>query len=136
LGNFLLTEGRSNRSGLDFLIAWSFSVSRNGPMVNLNSLSGDHFRTALALDLSRAAKIKTHQHIVNVASKRFREKGLAGIGIADLMKEVGLTVGGFYKHFDSRETIWWPKQSPLRWDAGSAGWLPLQHAARRSATKR
>jgi TetR/AcrR family transcriptional regulator, transcriptional repressor for nem operon len=54
---------------------------------------------------SRAAKIKTHQRIVNVASKRFREKGLAGIGIADLMKEVGLTVGGFYKHFDSRDDL-------------------------------
>ncbi|MDQ1408633.1 MAG: TetR/AcrR family transcriptional regulator, transcriptional repressor for nem operon, partial [Acidobacteriaceae bacterium] len=38
-------------------------------------------------------------------SKRFREEGLAGIGIADLMKEAGLTVGGFYKHFKSRDDL-------------------------------
>ena len=37
--------------------------------------------------------------------KRFREKGLAGLGIAELMKEAGLTVGGFYKHFDSRDEL-------------------------------
>ena len=38
-------------------------------------------------------------------SKRFREEGLAGVGIADLMKAAGLTVGGFYKHFDSRDDL-------------------------------
>jgi TetR/AcrR family transcriptional repressor of nem operon len=54
---------------------------------------------------SKAEKEKTHQRIVAIASKRFREKGLAGIGIADLMKEAGLTVGGFYKHFDSRDAL-------------------------------
>jgi TetR/AcrR family transcriptional repressor of nem operon len=51
---------------------------------------------------SKAQKNKTHERIVAIASKRFREKGLAGFGIAELMKEAGLTVGGFYKHFDSR----------------------------------
>src|SRR5712672_2024560 len=54
---------------------------------------------------SKAQKAKTHERIVAIASKRFREKGLAGIGIADLMKEAGLTVGGFYKHFDSRDAL-------------------------------
>lgn len=54
---------------------------------------------------SRADKAKTHERIVALASRRFREKGLAGIGIADLMKEAGLTVGGFYKHFDSRDDL-------------------------------
>jgi len=54
---------------------------------------------------SRSAKAKTHKRIVDIASKRFREKGLAGIGIADLMKEAGLTVGGFYKHFNSRDDL-------------------------------
>ena len=42
---------------------------------------------------SRAEKEKTHKRIVKFAAKRFREKGLAGLGIAELMKEVGLTVG-------------------------------------------
>jgi TetR/AcrR family transcriptional regulator, transcriptional repressor for nem operon len=54
---------------------------------------------------SRAQKEKTHKRIVAIASKRSREKGLAGFGIADLMKEAGLTVGGFYKHFDSRDEL-------------------------------
>src|SRR5258707_11199679 len=54
---------------------------------------------------SKSAKAKTHERIVTVASKKFREKGLAGIGIADLMKEAGLTVGGFYKHFKSRDAL-------------------------------
>jgi TetR/AcrR family transcriptional repressor of nem operon len=54
---------------------------------------------------SQAQKEKTHKRIVSIASKRFREKGLAGFGIAELMKEAGLTVGGFYKHFDSRDEL-------------------------------
>jgi len=54
---------------------------------------------------SKAHKTRTHKRIVAIASKRFREKGLAGFGIAELMKEAGLTVGGFYKHFDSRDDL-------------------------------
>jgi TetR/AcrR family transcriptional repressor of nem operon len=54
---------------------------------------------------SKAQKARTHKRIVAIASKRFREKGLAGFGIAELMKEAGLTVGGFYKHFDSRDEL-------------------------------
>jgi TetR/AcrR family transcriptional repressor of nem operon len=54
---------------------------------------------------SKAQKTRTHKRIVSIASKRFREKGLAGLGIAELMKEAGLTVGGFYKHFDSRDDL-------------------------------
>src|ERR1700720_780273 len=54
---------------------------------------------------SKAEKAKTHKRIVAIASRRFREEGLAGIGIADLMKEAGLTVGGFYKHFNSRDAL-------------------------------
>src|SRR6202011_5209068 len=54
---------------------------------------------------SKAQKARTHKRIVKLASKRFREEGLAGIGIAELMKEAGLTVGGFYKHFDSRDDL-------------------------------
>jgi len=54
---------------------------------------------------SKAQKKRTHKRIVSIASRRFREKGLAGFGIAELMKEAGLTVGGFYKHFDSRDDL-------------------------------
>jgi TetR/AcrR family transcriptional repressor of nem operon len=54
---------------------------------------------------SRAEKEKTHKRIVKIASRKFREEGLAGVGIAELMKEAGLTVGGFYKHFGSRDDL-------------------------------
>jgi TetR/AcrR family transcriptional repressor of nem operon len=54
---------------------------------------------------SRAEKTETHKRIVKIASKRFREEGLTGVGISELMKEAGLTVGGFYKHFDSRDKL-------------------------------
>lgn len=40
-----------------------------------------------------------------IASKRFREEGPAGIGIAGLMQEAGLNVGAFYEHFDSRDHL-------------------------------
>src|SRR4029077_15820100 len=55
--------------------------------------------------IPRLKKQKLIERIVAIASKRFREEGLAGIGIADLMKEAGLTVGGFYKHFKSRDAL-------------------------------
>ena len=54
---------------------------------------------------SKVEKAETHKRIVSIAAKRFREEGLTGIGIADLMREAGLTVGGFYKHFKSRDAL-------------------------------
>ena len=54
---------------------------------------------------SKSDKAETHARIVSVAAKRFRELGLEGIGVADVMKEAGVTVGGFYKHFDSRDEL-------------------------------
>jgi TetR/AcrR family transcriptional regulator, transcriptional repressor for nem operon len=54
---------------------------------------------------SQADKIATHQRILDIAARRFRERGIDGISIADLMKEAGLTVGGFYKHFNSRDEL-------------------------------
>jgi TetR/AcrR family transcriptional regulator, transcriptional repressor for nem operon len=54
---------------------------------------------------SREHKLETHLRIVKKASVRLRQKGAHGIGVADLMKEAGLTHGGFYAHFDSREAL-------------------------------
>ncbi|MGJ5138941.1 TetR/AcrR family transcriptional regulator [Bradyrhizobium oligotrophicum] len=50
-------------------------------------------------------KAETHARIVRKASVRLRERGAHGVGVADLMKEAGLTHGGFYAHFDSREAL-------------------------------
>ena len=54
---------------------------------------------------SQADKLATHQRIVEVAARRFREHGIDGISVGDIMKEAGLTVGGFYKHFESRDAL-------------------------------
>jgi TetR/AcrR family transcriptional repressor of nem operon len=54
---------------------------------------------------SKEHKQETHARIVRKASVRLREKGAHGVGVADLMKEAGLTHGGFYAHFASREAL-------------------------------
>jgi TetR/AcrR family transcriptional repressor of nem operon len=54
---------------------------------------------------SKEHKLETHARIVKKASVRLREKGAHGIGVSDLMKDAGLTHGGFYAHFDSREAL-------------------------------
>jgi TetR/AcrR family transcriptional regulator, transcriptional repressor for nem operon len=54
---------------------------------------------------SKEHKFQTHARIVKRASVKLREKGAHGIGVADLMKEAGLTHGGFYAHFDSRDAL-------------------------------
>lgn len=54
---------------------------------------------------SKEHKLETHARIVKKASVRLREKGAHGIGVADLMKDAGLTHGGFYAHFNSREAL-------------------------------
>jgi len=54
---------------------------------------------------SKEHKQETHERIVRKASVRLREKGAHGVGVADLMKEAGLTHGGFYAHFDSRDAL-------------------------------
>jgi TetR/AcrR family transcriptional repressor of nem operon len=54
---------------------------------------------------SKDHKAETHQRIVKNASVRLRERGAAGLGVAELMKEAGLTHGGFYAHFASRDAL-------------------------------
>jgi TetR/AcrR family transcriptional repressor of nem operon len=54
---------------------------------------------------SREHKAETHARIVKNASVKLRQKGAHGIGVADLMKDAGLTHGGFYAHFESREAL-------------------------------
>ena len=50
-------------------------------------------------------KTKTHQRIVKTASRQFRAQGLSGPGVARVMRASGLTVGGFYKHFRTRDDL-------------------------------
>ena len=50
-------------------------------------------------------KGKTRQRIVQAAASAFRKQGIADVGIAELMKRAGLTHGGFYAHFSSKEDL-------------------------------
>jgi TetR/AcrR family transcriptional repressor of nem operon len=52
-----------------------------------------------------AAKDVTHERIVAVAARAIRRSGYEGTGVADIMKEAGLTHGAFYAHFTSREAM-------------------------------
>jgi TetR/AcrR family transcriptional regulator, transcriptional repressor for nem operon len=50
-------------------------------------------------------KIETHQKIVKDASRRVRAEGLNGAGVAAVMRDTGLTHGGFYKHFANKDEL-------------------------------
>ena len=52
-----------------------------------------------------AAKEASHERIVSVAARAIRRSGYGGTGVADIMKEAGLTHGAFYAHFASREAM-------------------------------
>lgn len=55
--------------------------------------------------VSRAQAEENRQNVINVASRLFRQRGFDGIGLSDLMKGAGLTQGGFYKQFKSKEDL-------------------------------
>jgi TetR/AcrR family transcriptional regulator, transcriptional repressor for nem operon len=50
-------------------------------------------------------KAETRRHILEVASKRFRQDGISAAGIAGIMGEAGLTNGAFYPHFPSKDAL-------------------------------
>jgi AcrR family transcriptional regulator len=57
------------------------------------------------LNARTAAKEASHERIVSAAAKAIRRSGYDGTGVADIMKEAGLTHGAFYAHFESREAM-------------------------------
>ena len=50
-------------------------------------------------------KEASHERILEAAARAIRRSGYDGVGVADIMKEAGLTHGGFYAHFDSRDAM-------------------------------
>ncbi|MCO5064633.1 MAG: TetR/AcrR family transcriptional regulator [Rhizobiaceae bacterium] len=55
--------------------------------------------------VSRAKAAENRARVVETAGRLFREKGFNGIGVADLMKAAGMTHGGFYGHFRSKDDL-------------------------------
>jgi TetR/AcrR family transcriptional repressor of nem operon len=50
-------------------------------------------------------KRESHHRIVKVAVEEFRKRGVENVGVAEVMKRAGLTHGGFYSHFRSKEKL-------------------------------
>ncbi|WP_446744802.1 TetR/AcrR family transcriptional regulator [Silvibacterium acidisoli] len=54
---------------------------------------------------SREETAQTREHILKTASQEFRRGGIANTGVADVMAAAGLTQGGFYRHFESKDAL-------------------------------
>lgn len=54
---------------------------------------------------TREEAAETRRRAVETASRLYRERGIDATGIADVMSAIGMTVGGFYRHFDSKEAL-------------------------------
>jgi TetR/AcrR family transcriptional regulator, transcriptional repressor for nem operon len=57
------------------------------------------------MKVSKETMAEHREQIITAAARRFRECGFDGISVADIMKEVGLTHGGFYRHFSSKDEL-------------------------------
>lgn len=55
--------------------------------------------------VSREVMAQRHDEIISQTSKMLRQRGIIGTSLADLMAAAGLTHGGFYKHFDSKDAL-------------------------------
>ena len=68
-------------------------------------------------------KEETRERILRAAARAIRKHGYEGVGVADVMKEAGLTHGGFYAHFESRDAL-------LAAAADQAGAESIEHLTR------
>jgi TetR/AcrR family transcriptional regulator, transcriptional repressor for nem operon len=57
------------------------------------------------MEIAPNRKALTHERILDTAARVIRRAGFQGVGVADIMKEAGLTHGGFYAHFASRDAL-------------------------------
>jgi AcrR family transcriptional regulator len=64
-----------------------------------------HNMRNIKVNARSAAKEASHERIVTAAARAIRRSGYDGTGVADIMKEAGLTHGAFYAHFESREAM-------------------------------
>jgi len=73
----------------------------NDPTRNMDSTASED----RPLNYVQARKEETRRRIVETASRLFQEKGMDGVGVDEIMREAGLTHGGFYGHFRSKEQL-------------------------------
>ena len=78
---------------------------------------------------SRQHKDETHNRLLKKAAEEFRRRGVQGTGIASLMRQLGLTHGGFYAHFDSKNELIAEATGPMFEDSLSCRMLAAAEAA-------
>jgi TetR/AcrR family transcriptional regulator, transcriptional repressor for nem operon len=59
----------------------------------------------LAMKVSKDVMANHKEQVIKVAARRFRQRGFDGVSVADIMNEAGLTHGGFYRHFSSKDEL-------------------------------
>ena len=57
------------------------------------------------MKVTKAQSAENRQGIVDAASRLYRERGLAGVGVADITRDAGLTHGGLYRHFENKDAL-------------------------------
>jgi len=77
----------------------------------------------MAVAKTRSKKEETRERILRAAARAIRKYGYEGVGVAEVMNEAGLTHGGFYAHFESRDAL-------LAAAADQAGAESLEHLTR------
>jgi TetR/AcrR family transcriptional regulator, transcriptional repressor for nem operon len=78
----------------------------------------------IAMKVSREQAEANHELIIEMAGQLFKERGFDGVGVADLMKGAGLTHGGFYGHFKSKDDLV-ARASERALDRSAAFWSTL-----------
>jgi len=80
-------------------------------------------------------KQQTRERIVRAAARRFRSRGGEGAGIGDLMRDLHLTHGGFYRHFDSKESLFAEAFEQSLRELGDRAVDAIEHAPRGDGLK-
>ena len=57
------------------------------------------------MKVSKAQAAENREGIVDAAARLYREKGLDGVGVAEITRDAGLTHGGLYRHFESKDAL-------------------------------
>jgi len=74
-------------------------------MIIIQSAREMKVRAVMPTSTPSTKKERTRERIVQVAARALRRLGFDGVGVAEVMQEAGLTHGGFYAHFPSREAL-------------------------------
>jgi TetR/AcrR family transcriptional regulator, transcriptional repressor for nem operon len=81
---------------------------------------------------SKLEAAETRRKIVKTAATEFRQKGINGTSLADLMAAAGLTHGGFYRHFESKDQLVAEACAAAFESANETAWVPLLQQSKRN----